>query len=492
MIAHHRKSYRNLTLSLLILGPLAAIALIFAPKILWYFAPNSLREIPQEQVAQEFYWRMRFYLQKATGGVPDLSWREVIQGTWPGMVLKGSWPGSGFIRGSMVTDGRGLDAGIENPLVSREDEAKGQALFGGHCAACHGKDGKSGHAPSLAKSNFSVGSSDLALYKVLRDGIPGTAMAAVNLSIAERWQVIAFLRALGEGARTATDASIQRQPVDVGQEALSTARSHPDEWLTYSGALDGWRHSPLREITAANVSGLKLRWAHQFATTEGTIQATPLVAGQTIFITEPPNNVVALEAKSGRELWKYVRRLPDELPVCCGRVNRGLAILGSRLYMGTLDAMLVALDANTGKVQWQVKVADPGDGFTITGAPLIAKDAVIVGVLGWRVRDPRLSCRLRSGHRPAALALQHHSRPRRGRSRQLGERRLEDRRRPHLGHRQLRSRPQPPLLGRRQPLARLCRRGPAGRQSLYQQRDRPRRHDREAGLVFPVHAARRA
>jgi alcohol dehydrogenase (cytochrome c) len=382
MIAHYLKSHKSIALSLLIVGPMAVALMIFTPKLLWHFAPDSVREIPQEQIAHEFYWRLQFYLKKATGGVPDLSWAEVIQGTWPGTVLKGTWPGSGFIRGSMVTDGRSLDAGIENPLMSPQDKASGQELFATHCAVCHGKDGQGGHAPSLAKPNFGVGSSDLALYKVLRDGIAGTAMASVDLSIAERWQVIAFLRALGEGARAATDASIRRQPVDVRQEDLLTARSHTDEWLTYSGALDGWRHSPLQEITSANVSGLKLRWAYQFATTEGIIQATPLVADQTIFMTEPPDNVVALEARTGRQIWKYVRRLPDELPVCCGRVNRGLAILGNRLYLGTLDAMLVALDADTGKVQWQVQVADPSDGFTITGAPLVANDTVIVGVSG--------------------------------------------------------------------------------------------------------------
>jgi alcohol dehydrogenase (cytochrome c) len=266
--------------------------------------------------------------------------------------------------------------------MNPEDRARGKEIFLDNCASCHGKDGRGAHAPSLAKPNFTVGSSDFSLYKVLRDGIPGTAMASVDLSIAERWQVIAFLRSLDDDAATETAARIHTSPVDVAPEALLTARSRTDEWLTYSGALDGWRHSPLREITAANVAGLRLRWAHQFATGEGIIQATPLVASKTIFLTEPPNNVVALEADSGREIWRYVRRLPQKLPVCCGRVNRGLAMLRNRLFMGTLDAMLVALDANSGQVLWEVKVADPSDGFTITGAPLIANDAVIVGVSG--------------------------------------------------------------------------------------------------------------
>jgi alcohol dehydrogenase (cytochrome c) len=377
------RSHQKSLLALLILSAGGVTSLLLAPKLLWYLAPNAVRAVSQEQIGQEFYWRVRFYLRKASGGVPDLSWSEVVQGTWPGNILKGSWPGSGFIRGSMITDGRSLDAGVVNPLVSPEDRASGKQLFLAHCAACHGKDGKgAGHAPSLAKPNFSIGSSDLALYKTLRDGIPGTAMAAINLSMPERWQVIAFLRTLGDRARTEMSASSHAPSVNVGQEALLHARSRTDEWLTYSGALDGWRHSPLREITPANVLRLKLLWAHQFAAEEGTIQATPIVVNKTIFITEPPNNVVALEAGSGREIWRYVRRLPQELPVCCGRVNRGLAVFGDKLFMGTLDAKLVALDARTGEVKWEIQVADPGEGFTITGAPLIANDAVIVGISG--------------------------------------------------------------------------------------------------------------
>ena len=274
-----------------------------------------------------------------------------------------------------------MSAAVVNPLDGPEDHARGKELFHKNCAACHGNDGTGGHAPSLAKSNYKVGASDLALYKVLRDGIPGTAMAGFDFSIEQRWQLVGFLRSLDPQAGSRTRALDRTPPVDVSWQALLTARSRTDEWLTYSGAFDGWRHSPLREITPANVSGLKLRWAHQFGG-EDAIQATPIVADGTIFISEPPSNVVALEAATGREIWRYVRRLPEKLPICCGRVNRGLAILGHRLFLGTLDARLVALDAHTGEVQWETEVAAPGDGFTITGAPLVVRDAVLIGVSG--------------------------------------------------------------------------------------------------------------
>jgi alcohol dehydrogenase (cytochrome c) len=380
--AHRLKRYRRITLILLVLLTSIVAVLFITPTILWQHAPNPVRSVPEEKVSEEFFWRLKLYIRKATGAVPELSWLEIIQGTWPGTLLKGTWPGSGFIRGTTIKDNRSLHAGVRNPLTSPEDRARGQEIFSNSCASCHGRDGKGAHAPSLAKRNFRIGSSDFALYTVLRDGIPGTAMVPADLSIAERWQVIGFLRSLDVDAANETAVSIRTPPVNVSAQALLEARSRTDEWLTYSGALDGWRHSPLREITAANVAGLRLRWAHQFATEESNIQATPLVASGTMFLTEPPNNVVALEAETGREIWRYVRRLPQKLPICCGRVNRGLAILGGRLFMGTLDAKLVALGANSGQVQWEIEVADPSDGFTITGAPLIANDAVIVGVSG--------------------------------------------------------------------------------------------------------------
>ena len=112
------------------------------------------------------------------------------------------------------------------------------------------------------------------------------------------------------------------------------------------------------------------------------IEATPLVVNGVIFTTEPPSSVVALDAKSGNVIWRYSRNLPSDLPVCCGRVNRGLAVLGGSLFWETLDGYLFALDANTGKVMWQTQVADPSDGYTLTGAPLIANRLVVVGVAG--------------------------------------------------------------------------------------------------------------
>jgi hypothetical protein len=136
------RSLKVLTLTALIVAAITVASLVLAPKVLWFFAPNSLREISQERVAHELYWRVQFYIRKATGGVPDLSWAEVIKGTWPGTVLEGTWPGSGFIMESTITDGRSLEAAVENPLDGPEDIARGKEIFLANCAGCHGNDAR--------------------------------------------------------------------------------------------------------------------------------------------------------------------------------------------------------------------------------------------------------------------------------------------------------------------------------------------------------------
>jgi alcohol dehydrogenase (cytochrome c) len=348
------------------------IGVALVPRLFWSFVPDEVRALSPEEASFAFFWRLQFYLMKATGGAPELSWAEIIDGTRPG----------GFITDAMIKFGSSLDDAIENRLVHVDDISSGKSIFLRNCAACHGNDARGGHGPSLAKANYRVGSSDWALYKTVRDGISGTAMPSIDLSIDERWQVIGFLRTLDSHSSGQSTVANRAPPIDISWDALVKASGRTDEWLTYSGSLDGWRHSALREITTSNVSGLKLRWAHQFSAKEGVIQATPIVANKTIFITEPPNTVVALDAGTGREIWKYANPIPENLPLCCAPVNRGLAVLGDHLFMGTLDAKLVALDASTGKVQWKVQVAEPSEGFTITGAPLIARDVVIIGVSG--------------------------------------------------------------------------------------------------------------
>ena len=137
-------------------------------------------------------------------------------------------------------------------------------------------------------------------------------------------------------------------PAQVTHERLLEADNEPESWLTYSGNYNGWRFSRLDQITRDNAHRLRVKWVHQMRNAQ--IETTPLVVDGVMYITEPPNDVAALDPETGRVFWRYRRALPTDVRACCGKVNRGLAMYGDKLYMGTLDARLVALDAKTGDV----------------------------------------------------------------------------------------------------------------------------------------------
>jgi alcohol dehydrogenase (cytochrome c) len=160
---------------------------------------------------------------------------------------------------------------------------------------------------------------------------------------------------------------------------LVAAREDSANWLTYSGAYDGRRYSRLSEIDRTTASRLRLKWAHPLATSH-PVETTPLVVDGTLYLTRPPNEIVALDAENGRELWRFSWPVPDGLTFCCGLVNRGVAVLGQTLYLGTLDAHLVAVDARTGRLRWRTRVGEWAEGFHITSAPLAVRDLIVVGV----------------------------------------------------------------------------------------------------------------
>jgi len=167
----------------------------------------------------------------------------------------------------------------------------------------------------------------------------------------------------------------------VSWERLVNAVDEPENWLMYSSTLDSQRHSGLNQVNTANVTELEFKWAYQIPEIDRA-ETTPLVVDGIMFITEAPSNIVAVDAVTGRQYWRYDHELPDDLRICCGRNNRGVAILGETLFMSTLDAHLVALDARTGNVRWDVEVADYAKGYSKTAAPLIVKDKVITGIAG--------------------------------------------------------------------------------------------------------------
>ncbi len=167
----------------------------------------------------------------------------------------------------------------------------------------------------------------------------------------------------------------------VSNDRLLHPDREPQNWLTYSGSYSSQRYSLLDQITPQNVKNLELQWVFQARSLE-KFETTPLVVDGVMYMVEAPNHVYALDAKTGRPFWDYDYRPSRDARPCCGSVNRGVAILGDTLFMGTLDARLLALDAKSGRPLWKTDVGDPKLGYTITHAPLVVKNKVIVGVAG--------------------------------------------------------------------------------------------------------------
>jgi alcohol dehydrogenase (cytochrome c) len=167
----------------------------------------------------------------------------------------------------------------------------------------------------------------------------------------------------------------------VSYERLLAAGQDPGNWLMYSGQYTGQRFSALDQINRDTVSDLGVAWVRQLDTLED-VETTPLVVDGVMYVTTGVNDVLALDARTGQPFWTYSHPQSDRITICCGRQNRGVAILGDTLYMGTLDARLIALDAESGAVLWNTKVGDNEGGYSITEAPLAVKDMVIIGVAG--------------------------------------------------------------------------------------------------------------
>ena len=167
----------------------------------------------------------------------------------------------------------------------------------------------------------------------------------------------------------------------VSFERILLANQEPQNWLTYSGTVLSQRHSLLTQLTPANVKNLELQWVFQARSLE-KFEATPLVVDGIMYTVQAPNDIVALDALTGRVFWTYSYTPSPKSRLCCGRVNRGVAVVGDTLFMGTIDAHLIAVDARNGRLLWNTTVAQPEAGYAVTHAPLVIKDKVIVGVAG--------------------------------------------------------------------------------------------------------------
>jgi alcohol dehydrogenase (cytochrome c) len=206
---------------------------------------------------------------------------------------------------------------------------------------------------------------------------------ATRLSANEIRDVAAYLKA----------SSDPNAPADPGHSVVSwnrllNAQKDPANWLTYWGDLAGTHYSALSEITSANVKNLQAQWLLPIAG-EGQNQATPLVVDGIMYTTGPvgaaasaSTQVIALDAKTGKQIWRYERAQKVRNQYENNRSNRGVAILDNRLFVGTLDAALIALDARTGKQLWEVQLADTKLGYELMAPPLPVKDKIVTGISG--------------------------------------------------------------------------------------------------------------
>lgn len=167
----------------------------------------------------------------------------------------------------------------------------------------------------------------------------------------------------------------------VTPDLLAKSGTDASHWLTYGGDYRNFRHSPVTSLTPATVGRLHVAWSAPTGTT-GQFETSPVVYGGVMYITTSYNRLMALDAKTGEFLWRYDVQLPSDLRLCCGPANRGVAIGGDLVIMATLDAHLIAFNRMTGKVAWDVVVADYKDGYSATSAPLIVGDLVYTGLAG--------------------------------------------------------------------------------------------------------------
>jgi quinohemoprotein ethanol dehydrogenase len=206
-----------------------------------------------------------------------------------------------------------------------------------------------------------------------------------------KWTSLALLIILAASAVSAQ----QTHPVD--DKLLLNSGKTGDEWLMAAGNYAQTRYSPLKQIDSTNASRLGLAWYYDTGSLPGTLEASPVISNGTLYGTVTWGMVFAVDARTGKEKWRWDPQIghqnfpagsmgkPDSDKVrtgpslCCGPGNRGVAVYGGKVFVGTLDARLVALDAETGKVVWTVQTADKNADYSITGAPLIVKGKIIIG-----------------------------------------------------------------------------------------------------------------
>jgi PQQ-dependent dehydrogenase (methanol/ethanol family) len=255
-----------------------------------------------------------------------------------------------------------------------------------HFADVTTNDGHTVHGFVTAEDSFAIalwadGATVILDKKNVRD-IAATRDALphdVTLTSVQAEDMVAYL-ALQKSRDFAQTSKAVPAPV-LTSPRLVNSRAEPQNYLSYWGGYDGHHFSELKQIDASNVAQLQARWA-ALLPGQSALESLPLVVDGIMYVSGPPGDVYALDAKSGLTLWHFHRKQDVVNPYQINPSNRGVAVLDGRVFFGTLDDNLIALDAHTGRQLWEVRVADTLEGFTLTGAPLAVEGKIIMGSSG--------------------------------------------------------------------------------------------------------------
>ena len=315
-------------------------------------------------------------------------------------------------------------------IAAAQNVESGRQTFVTRCASCHGTDGNGGELGPAIAARAAV-RSDEELRGVIRDGFPNAGMPSfTSIAGTEAGDLVAFLRTLRPRAATNNPASARfaltsgavlegrvmnwtQEDVQLldGNHTLHLLRlatppwsgtstsltaspstmlgpgaryrevTSQADWPSYNGGPGGSRYSQLAQITPANVGGLAPKWIFSVPN-GGRLQVTPVVVGGVMYITNA-NECWALDAGSGREIWHYQRpRTKGLIGNAAGGVNRGVGVSGTRVFMVTDHAHIIALDRHTGALLWDTEMADWRQNYNATGAPLPVGDLVVTGTSG--------------------------------------------------------------------------------------------------------------
>ena len=209
---------------------------------------------------------------------------------------------------------------------------------------------------------------------------PWFSITAVAAAVAGALSFGAGAQETGTGATTTAKAMPGTLP-QVTSTMLDGAGNDPKNWIHPNGSYAQTRYYPGSQINTGNVAKLRPAFVFQTAVLE-SMETAPIVVDGVMFLTTSFNHVYAINAATGEEYWHYKHKMGPITTFCCGPNNRGVAIEGDRLFMGTLDAKLVALDAKTGKVVWETQIADPEKGYSETMAPAVVDGKVLIGTNG--------------------------------------------------------------------------------------------------------------